>query len=144
MCFLSNIKIVYTIALYDDEWLVAFYMVSYFLIMTLLFGNLFFGLLLSVFGSLYEIHKSGHKLTRNDIQKAQLLDEGDQDDDEDGDDNDHSGSHSKSSKGNKQSTQDIEAGSDLILKQNIIETSSRNRPATTSILSTTIPEADTI
>ena len=47
--------------------------------MTLLFGNLFFGLLLSVFGSLYEIHKSGKKLTHNEIQKAQLLDANNED-----------------------------------------------------------------
>lgn len=56
-----------------DNWAICFYIISYFLMMTLLFGNLFFGLLLSIFGCLYDVHKSGEKLTNHTIKKASQL-----------------------------------------------------------------------
>ena len=59
----------------SDDWMVCLYMVSYFILMTLLFANLFFGLLLSVFSSLYDIHKSGRRLTTTEIRKATQLDD---------------------------------------------------------------------
>ncbi len=73
-----------------DDWAICFYVISYFLIMTLLFGNLFFGLLLSIFGCLYDVHKSGEKLTNHTIKKASQLrmmvddDHIDDDDDDEG------------------------------------------------------------
>lgn len=69
-----------------DNWTICFYIISYFLIMTLLFGNLFFGLLLSIFGCLYDVHQSGQKLTNHTIKKASSLRLMDHDDDDDGDD----------------------------------------------------------
>ena len=40
---------------HDIGWITCLYMVIYYLIMSLLCGNLFFGLLLSIFGTLYNI-----------------------------------------------------------------------------------------
>ena len=67
-----------------DNWIICFYIISYFLIMTLLFGNLFFGLLLSIFGCLYDVHQSGQQLTNHTIKKAsqlRLIDPDDEDSD---------------------------------------------------------------
>ncbi len=68
--------------------MVSLYIASYFVLMTILFGNLFFGLLLSVCGTLYDVHKSGRRLTHEEIHKAETLQfvEGSNDDDDNNDD----------------------------------------------------------